>query len=79
MGWNTETERQDDGRWIAEIAAVPGVIVYGKTEDEARRKACAPVTVAPVTSTIRGVPSEVVFAKPGATDLDLGGRPHEIL
>ena len=61
MGWNTETERQDDGRWIAEIAAVPGVIVYGKTEDEARRKACAPVTVAPVTSTIRGVPSEVVL------------------
>jgi predicted RNase H-like HicB family nuclease len=39
--WNIETELEDDGRWIAEIAAVPGVIVYGKTEDEARRKAYA--------------------------------------
>jgi predicted RNase H-like HicB family nuclease len=39
--WNIETEREDDGRWIAEIAAVPGVIVYGATEDEAGRKARA--------------------------------------
>ncbi len=39
--WNIETEREDDGRWIAEIAAVPGVIVYGATEDEAKRKAYA--------------------------------------
>jgi predicted RNase H-like HicB family nuclease len=41
MHWNIETEREDDGRWIAEIAAVPGVIVYGTTEDEASRKAYA--------------------------------------
>ena len=41
MHWNIETEREDDGRWIAEIAAVPGVIVYGTTEDEAKRKAYA--------------------------------------
>jgi predicted RNase H-like HicB family nuclease len=41
MDWNIETEREDDGRWIAEIVAVPGVIVYGATEDEARRKARA--------------------------------------
>ena len=41
MHWNIEIEREDDGRWIAEIVAVPGVIVYGATEDEAKRKACA--------------------------------------
>jgi predicted RNase H-like HicB family nuclease len=41
MGWSIETEREDDGRWIAEIAAVPGVIVYGSTEDEAKEKARA--------------------------------------
>jgi predicted RNase H-like HicB family nuclease len=41
MHWDIETEREDDGRWIAEIAAVPGVIVYGATEDEAKAKACA--------------------------------------
>lgn len=39
--WNIETELEDDGRWIAEIPEVPGVIVYGKTEDEAKRKAYA--------------------------------------
>ena len=41
MHWNIETEREDDGRWIAEIAAAPGVIVYGTTEGEAKRKAYA--------------------------------------
>ena len=41
VNWSIETEREDDGRWIAEIAAVPGVIVYGATQDEARRKAYA--------------------------------------
>ena len=39
MHWNIEIEREDDGRWIAEIVAVPGVIVYGATEDEAKGKA----------------------------------------
>jgi predicted RNase H-like HicB family nuclease len=39
--WRIETEREDDGRWIAEIPSVPGVIVYGATEDEARRRAYA--------------------------------------
>jgi predicted RNase H-like HicB family nuclease len=31
-----ETEREDDGRWIAEIPALPGVLAYGATEAEAR-------------------------------------------
>jgi predicted RNase H-like HicB family nuclease len=30
-----ETEREDDGRWIAEVAALPGVLAYGRTRDEA--------------------------------------------
>ena len=41
MHWSIETELEDDGRWIAEIRSVPGVIVYGSTEDEATRKAYA--------------------------------------
>jgi predicted RNase H-like HicB family nuclease len=32
-------EREEDGRWIAEIEALPGVMAYGTTPDEARRKA----------------------------------------
>ena len=34
-----EIEREDDGRWIAEVPALPGVMVYGATEHEARAKA----------------------------------------
>jgi predicted RNase H-like HicB family nuclease len=32
-----ELEREEDGRWIAEIPALPGVIIYGDSEEEARR------------------------------------------
>lgn len=31
-------DREEDGRWIAEVAELPGVIVYGKTRQEAARK-----------------------------------------
>lgn len=34
-----EIEREDDGRWIAEIPDLPGVMVYGATRDEAIFKA----------------------------------------
>lgn len=33
-----EFEREDDGRWIAEILSLPGVMAYGATRDEARQK-----------------------------------------
>jgi predicted RNase H-like HicB family nuclease len=29
------TEREDDGRWIAEVPDLPGVLAYGATETEA--------------------------------------------
>ena len=32
-------EREDDGRWIAEVPSLPGVLCYGVTQDEARRAA----------------------------------------
>ena len=32
-------EREDDGRWIGEVAALPGVLAYGETADEARKNA----------------------------------------
>lgn len=34
-----ETEREDDGRWIAELIELPGVLAYGQTEQEAMSKA----------------------------------------
>ena len=33
-----ESEREDDGRWIAEVPALPGVLCYGASEAEARAK-----------------------------------------
>jgi len=33
--YTIETEREDDGRWIAEVIELPGVLAYGKTEKEA--------------------------------------------
>jgi predicted RNase H-like HicB family nuclease len=34
-----EVEREDDGRWIAELPALPGVLAYGSSADEAKAKA----------------------------------------
>jgi len=39
--FNFETELEDDGRWIAEITDLPGVMAYGKTKDEAIAHAAA--------------------------------------
>ena len=36
-----EIEQEDDGRWIGEVIALPGVLAYGTTETEARSKAAA--------------------------------------
>ena len=33
-----EFEQEEDGRWIAEIPALPGVMTYGATQQEARAK-----------------------------------------
>ena len=33
-----ETDREDDGRWLAEIPELPGALAYGVTEEEARQK-----------------------------------------
>lgn len=34
-----ETERETDGRWIAEIIQLPGVLAYGDSREEAVAKA----------------------------------------
>lgn len=30
-----EVEREDDGRWIAEVIEIPGAVAYGTTREEA--------------------------------------------
>lgn len=39
--YRVETEREDDGRWIAEVTDLAGVLAYGDTREEAIRKAQA--------------------------------------
>ena len=41
MQFNTETQRETDGRWIAEIPEIPGAMAYGRTEQQAKAKAYA--------------------------------------
>jgi predicted RNase H-like HicB family nuclease len=33
-----EVEREEDGRWIAEVPDLPGVMRYGQTREEAVRE-----------------------------------------
>lgn len=39
--YRVETEQEEDGRWIAEIVDVPGVLAYGATEQAAKAAAQA--------------------------------------
>jgi predicted RNase H-like HicB family nuclease len=39
--YKVETEREADGRWIAEVPELPGVLAYGQSREEAVRKAQA--------------------------------------
>jgi predicted RNase H-like HicB family nuclease len=36
-----EVEREDDGRWIADVVDLPGVMAYGQTREEAVERAKA--------------------------------------
>jgi predicted RNase H-like HicB family nuclease len=36
--FRVEFEREDDGRWIAEVPDLPGVLAYGTTQDEAQAR-----------------------------------------
>jgi predicted RNase H-like HicB family nuclease len=38
LRFQIELDREEDGRWIAEIASLPGVMAYGKTKPEAVAK-----------------------------------------
>ena len=38
LTFTIEIEREEDGRWIAEITEIPGVLTYGATTQEAVSK-----------------------------------------
>jgi predicted RNase H-like HicB family nuclease len=35
MTFTVEIEREDDGRWLAEVPDLPGAMTYGQSRDEA--------------------------------------------
>lgn len=39
MKLTLEVEQEEDGRWLAEVPELPGVMSYGVTSDDAMRKA----------------------------------------
>ena len=38
MTFSVEIEQEEDGRWIAEVLELPGVMAYGVTPEEAKAK-----------------------------------------
>jgi predicted RNase H-like HicB family nuclease len=38
MTFTVDIEQEDDGRWIAEVLELPGVLTYGQSPEEARAK-----------------------------------------
>lgn len=41
MPLTIEVEQEDDGRWLAEVPELPGVLTYGPTRQEAINRAKA--------------------------------------
>ena len=41
MTFTVEYEQEEDGRWLAEVLELPGVLAYGQTSEEAVAKAQA--------------------------------------
>ena len=41
MKFTIEHEQEDDGRWLAEVVELPGVMAYGKDVEEAIARAQA--------------------------------------
>jgi len=39
MHFTIQHEKEQDGRWLAEVPELPGVLAYGATADEAMAKA----------------------------------------
>lgn len=38
MKFRLEIEKEEDGRWLAEVVDLPGVLAYGNSPDEAKAK-----------------------------------------
>jgi predicted RNase H-like HicB family nuclease len=64
MDFQIVFDREEDGRWIAEIETLPGVLAYGATRTEARAKAQALAlrVIADQIEADQSIPDQVRFA-----------------
>jgi predicted RNase H-like HicB family nuclease len=64
MDFEIVFDREEDGRWIAEINSLPGVLAYGASRNEAQSKveALALRVVADRIETDLSTPEQVRFA-----------------
>lgn len=64
MEFEIAFDREEDGRWIAEIESLPGVLAYGLTRNEAQSKveALALRVVADRIELEQSIPDQVRFA-----------------
>jgi predicted RNase H-like HicB family nuclease len=64
MDFEIVFDREEDGRWIAEIESLPGVLAYGATKAEAQSKieALALRVVADRIEVDQSTPAQVRFA-----------------
>jgi len=56
MFYTIEIEREDDGRWIAEVVELSGVMAYGQTREEAISRVRA-LCLRVLADKIEGAPS----------------------
>jgi predicted RNase H-like HicB family nuclease len=61
--FNVNFEQEDDGRWLAEIPELPGVMAYGKTKQDAKVAvvALALRVLADRTEQVRKPPKSIHF------------------
>jgi predicted RNase H-like HicB family nuclease len=58
LRFSVEIDREDDGRWLAEILEIPGALAYGNTQDDAVAKAYA-IALRTVADKLENSSSEV--------------------
>jgi predicted RNase H-like HicB family nuclease len=68
MNFTLDCEQEEDGRWIAEVVELRGVLTYGATRDEAIRKAEALAlrVIAERLESREAEPSSIHIALPAA-------------
>jgi len=68
MNFTLECEQEEDGRWIAEVLDLPGVLVYGASRDEAilKAEALALRVIAERLETQEAKPASIHIALPAA-------------